>query len=180
MQNLEARFERWKNSPLSWNSKKPTTCWVRFSDSHEVSLGGDSDGTRFQKIADLMLGGLYYPPEVIRFYSPGLSANNPLHKGTRVLQQASLGLGVTVCSMVEIFLSERSENLCAVGYYTTKHHFACGWWKAKLRLIDGELKLQVESLAMPGSLLYWLGLPIARYLQIKARTEAIERFRGIY
>ena len=69
MQSLEDRYARWKDAPLSWSPERPSTCWLKFSDSLEVSLGADPDGTRFRRIADLMSGGLYYPPEVIRFFS---------------------------------------------------------------------------------------------------------------
>jgi hypothetical protein len=170
------RYKIYIDAPVNGNINRPSGP-IFFDDHLATSLGKDPDGSRLQKIADLILSANYYPKDVIEFYIEG----DQLEIGKRVLQIAPLtpwGFP-KVYSMVEISHLEITDNSITVGYYTTENHMAKGWWKAEFSLQKGEIFLTVASLAMPGSIWYWLGLPIARSLQLRARQRAIERFQSI-
>jgi len=99
-----------------------------------------------------------------------------------VLQKAPLfgKLGILyVWSMVEIFVAERTEDHCRIGYVTSAMHHGRGIWRAELAWKEGRLSLRVKSTASPQSWLFWLGLPVARYLQLRARRRAIEEFEKL-
>ncbi len=153
---------------------------VQFNDALTVGLGADPGGEGFRKIADCMLNGNYYPDEIIRFDGRFREEGRELRVGDRVLQRALMPFlfGYRTESVVEISVADRFEYECKIGYYTTKRHFAKGWWQATLILEADELRLVVESQARPQSLIYWLAIPVARYMQLRARKAAILRFRS--
>lgn len=63
-----------------------------------------------------------------------------------------------------------------MGYVTTAHHHGRGIWQACLERKGGVLTIRVRGIACPQSLLFWLGLPVSRYLQKRAWRRAIETF----
>lgn len=71
---------------------------------------------------------------------------------------------------------EDEPSRLKIGYVTTTRHHARGAWSAELRLREGALSIQVQSTASPRSALFWLGLPLARWLQLRARRRALEEF----
>lgn len=170
------RFDRYAASPTTWHptkgGRRPLVAW---DDDHTVDLGADPDGSRFAKISDLMLGGRYYPADVIVFHR---LTDSPMQPGERVLQQTAI-LGIPLWTMVEIFLAEREQEICRIGYVTTARHHGRGIWQAHLIRQDNRLTLRVFSTAGPQSIWFWLGLPIARATQLRARRKAIERFQKV-
>jgi hypothetical protein len=173
---VRRRFDRYATSPTTWDpvtgGRRPAVAW---DDDLTVDLGPDMDGHRFKDIADLMVTGRYYPPDIILFHRP---TDAPLRVGERVLQQAFCR-GLSLWSMVEIFLAERTEDACRIGYVTTAKHHGRGIWQAHLSRGNGRLSLRVFSTAGPQSFWFWIGLPVARYLQLRARRKALERFRSL-
>ena len=173
------RHQLAKEAPLSWHpdkgGKRGLICW---DDDIEVSLGNDPSGERFTQISEKMLGGNYYPADAVVFDGEFRAQNRSLRVGDRVLQRAPVG-PIGFYSAVEIFRIERDFTHCAIGYVTTRRHHGRGIWQAELRRDGDDLKLHVFSTASPNSWLFWLGLPIARHLQLRARRRAIEEFRNI-
>lgn len=174
--NLQKKYHELLPATVNGNINEPTS-WVFFDDDLTTNLGPDPDGTRFQKIAELVRTANYYPKHVVEFYTD----SGELSIGKRVLQIAPLTpLGFPkLYSMVEISDLEITPTSITVGYFTTTKHFAKGWWKAEFKRENNQITLRVRSLALPNSLLYWLGIPFARYLQLRARREAIKRFQSI-
>ena len=82
-------------------------------------------------------------------------------------------------AMTEVFVAERSDSACTLGYVTTEKHFGVGKWQSTVVRERDELKITVKSISAPRSWLFWVGLPIARYLQKRAWRRAIEEFRAI-
>ena len=79
----------------------------------------------------------------------------------------------------EIYVAHRTENRCRVGYVTTQFHFAKGIWSAELDRVNGQLMLTVVGTACPNSWQYWLGMPYARYLQMRSWRRAVQEFRNL-
>lgn len=165
--------------PLTWDPVQgghlPRVHW---HDKKTVDLGSDPDGSRFEKIADLMLSGDYYPREVIQFYGRFRDEKRDLKVGDRVLQRFVF-MGIVLWSAVEIWLAEREAERCAIGYVTTSYHHGRGIWQAHLERVEGRLRLTVQSTSGPQSWLFWLALPIGRAQQLRAREEAIRRFLAL-
>ncbi len=176
---VKERFEDGLSAPLSWSptegGKKSPIC---FEDSLTVDLGPDPTGERFTAIADKILSGNYYPPDAVQFFGLHQDENRPIKPGDRIQQRAPFGpLGFW--SMVEIFMAERTDDTCRIGYVTTEKHHGRGIWSATLMRAAGNLILKVESIANPHSFLFWAGLPFARLLQLRARLRAIQEFRKL-
>ncbi len=153
-----------------------------FEDELVEELGADPNGARFNAIAMKMLNGHYYPKDAVQVFGLFQEEQRLIQSGDRLLQRAPLLPfydGLVAWSMVEIFVAERSETTCSIGYVTTQQHHARGIWRADLVLENGSLKLTVKSTACPRSFLFWLGLPFARFLQLRARRRAVEEFRHI-
>lgn len=155
---------------------------VCFDEEFTYPLGPDPDAVRFSAIADRMLSGRYYPADAVEFFGEFQDRDRTLRVGDRVLQRAPMlpiSSALVAWSMVEIWLAERTEDRCEIGYVTTDHHHGRGIWQACLRRANGELSMTVKGTASPHSLLFWLGLPVARYLQKRAWRRAIETFRAM-
>lgn len=149
---------------------------VQFNDDVTISLGHGPG--LFDRIAEHMMGGHYYPPEIILFEGRFRQEGRDLRKGDRVLQLARLPFlfGYRTKTVTEISVAHKTETSCQIGYYTTSRHFAKGWWQATLTNLDGEISLNVQCQARPQSLVYWLAIPVARYMQQRARKAAMLRF----
>jgi hypothetical protein len=177
---LDSRISDAKSAVNTWHpTKGGKRAWVCFEDSLTSDLGDDIDGACFEALADRMQSGDYYPSDVIEFFGEFRTEKRFLRLGDRIVQRAKLFPKIpslVIFSVAEIFVSERTDEYCHVGYVTTNKHFGRGIWQAKLTRVGSELELCVESTACPGSLAFWLGLPIARYLQLRARRRAIESF----
>ena len=154
---------------------------MRFDDDRTYDLGSDPDGSGFSKVADRMVGGQYYPPDVLTLGRLGDPAK-ALVARERVLQISplfgSLG-GPSLKSSVEFFVVDREDSKCHIGYVTTDFHFGRGIWQAELRRVESRLSLHVWSTAFPHNWLFWAGLPYARWLQLRARRRAVEEFRRL-
>ena len=170
--------ERAESARLTWN---PFTggkrAWVCFDDFKTYDLGEDPAGSRFEEISNRMMSGDYYPPDAVRFGGRFREEERDLKVGDRIVQQAplfgKLG-GPLMPSAAEIYVAEKGTDRCKIGYVTTSIHVGRGIWSAELVRKDGRLQLTVQSTASPGSWLFWLGLPYARYLQLRARSRAVE------
>ena len=175
-------LEKAEQAPLTWDPvKRGKGAWVCFDDTKTYDLGPDPTGTRFQEISDKMLGGRYYPPDAIRAYGKFIGEHRPLRVGDRVLQQAPLfckGGGPLLNSAVEIYLADLTDDRCRLGYVTTAFHYGRGIWNAELVKREGHLWLTVQGTASPNSWMFWLGLPVARWMQLRARRRAVEEFRS--
>lgn len=180
-ESIKARFEKSEKTGLTWDPVKGGKwAFVCFDDDRQYDLGPDPDRHRFEEIAERMTTGRYYPPDAVRFYGRFEEEGRPLRAGDRILQQAPL-FGFLYCwSMAELFVVERTADRCHIGYVTTAAHHGRGIWQADLRWSEGRLTLRVTSTASPHSWLFWLGLPVARYLQLRARRRAVEVFRSIH
>lgn len=172
-----------ESAPLAWN---PITggkrAWVCFEDDKTFDLGPDPSGERFQEITGRILSGNYYPPDAVQFWGRFTEENRTLQKGDRILQAAPLFCkrgGPLMYSSAEIYVADLTSSTCKIGYVTTKLHFGRGIWTAELTRKDNQLNLRVWSTASPNRFLFWLGLPYARYLQLRARSRAVQEFRKI-
>jgi Domain of unknown function (DUF1990) len=167
------RYDRWKSAPLTWDpvegGKLPLVHW---RDHKVADLGADPDGVRFERIAGEMKAGKYYPTDLIAFHGRYQDENRDLIVGDRILQEFFF-VGVTLWSMVEIWIAEKTDDSCHIGYVTTRHHHGRGIWEAKLTRADGRLTLEVKSVSGPQSWLFWIGLPVARAVQLHARALGI-------
>lgn len=171
--------EKAERFPLTWDpvrgGRLPLIHWEDFRD---VDLGPDPTGERFAQMADLMMRGEYYPPEVVRFMGRFRDEGRDLRVGDRVLQRFPF-IGIVLWSGVEIWLARRQADACEIGYVTTRYHHGRGIWQAKLERKDGALRLVVKAKLGPQSWLFWLGLPVARAVQAGTREAAIRRFEGM-
>lgn len=181
--HIERRFRDGLKAPLSWHrTEGGKRSFVCFEDELVEDLGPDADGSRFNMIAERMLSGRYYPGDAVQFYGLFQDENRHLRPGDRIQQRAPIlpfWDGLVAWSMAELFVAEKTGSKCSIGYVTTQKHHARGIWRADLVLADGQLTLTVKSTAFPNSFLYWLGIPVARYLQLRARRRAIEEFRRV-
>lgn len=180
---VERRYRRGLRAQLSWHPEKGgKRVWVCFDDRIVEDLGEDPGGSRFRAIAERLLSGQYYPPDAIEFFGEYAEREGRLRVGDRILQRATLTPfwpALAVWSMVEIWVADCDDDHCHIGYVTTAQHHGRGVWQAELTREDGRLKLRVESTACPNSWLFWLGLPLARGLQLRARRRAIEELRKL-
>lgn len=188
---LKAKLRLAEEAPLNWPLPDEHVSvlpepdglpWLVFRDEAVYELGSDSTGARFAAIADRMLGGRYYPPDAVSVYGRFVEESRPIRRGDRLAQYAPLlgkWGGPVAWSSVEIFAACREAGECQLGYVTTKLHHGRGIWLAELSLQEQRLSLRVRSIACPHSWLFWLGLPVARYLQVRARRRAVEVFRSI-
>jgi hypothetical protein len=175
--------ERAESAEVTWDSiAGGRRAWVCFDDDKTYDLGPDPDGSRFEAISTRMMSGDYYPPDAVRFSGRYRREGRALQPGDRVVQEAPLfgrlG-GPLMPSGAEIYVAEREEDRCRIGYLTTSIHFGRGIWTAELKETRGRLNLRVWSIASPRSWLYWVGLPYARVLQLRARRRAVEVFREV-
>lgn len=180
---IRERFEAYKDAPLTWHpttgGRRPLITW---NDSMAKKLGPDPDGHRFAAISARMLGGHYYPPDSIEFFGPWMELGRDIRVGDRILQGARLlpfSRWPVLWAMTEVFAAEKTDEVCTLGYVTTQRHFGRGTWQATLERKDGALELTVRSLSGPQSWLFWVGLPVARYLQLRAWRRAFEEFAKI-
>ena len=167
-----------ESAGLSW---QPATggrrTWLVFEDEKTFDLGSDADGTRIRRIGQSMLTGNHYPPDAVRVFGRFVLEGREIRVGDRLVQEAPLFCklgGPLLPSAVEIIDAFASEDECRLAYVTTDFHFGRGIWRAVLIRQNGRLSLHVKSTSMPGSWLFWLGLPVARYLQLRARRRAAE------
>ncbi|MBS1722961.1 MAG: DUF1990 family protein [Armatimonadetes bacterium] len=178
---LQEHIDHAKRAKPTWNPETGgTRAWVCFEDHVVEDVGPDPDGSVFAALADRMMRGDYYPPDVIIFFGEFRSDGRDMRPGDRVVQQARLISFLywpILWSVAEIYVAERTADTCTTGYVTTDQHFGRGIWRAVLSRKDGRLTLDVKSTASPGSFWFWVGLPVARYLQLRARRRAIEDFR---
>jgi uncharacterized protein (UPF0548 family) len=126
-----------------------------------------------------MMSGHYYPPDVIECFGPWMDEGRDIRAGDRMLQRARLlpfSRWPGLWSMTEIYVAERTATTSTLGYVTTRRHFGRGIWKAELKREGGELTITVEGFSGPASWQFWLGLPVARYLQRRAWRRAIQEF----
>ena len=177
---VKARFEDGLNAPLSWSpTEGGRRAFVCFEDHLVEDLGPDLDGSRFIEISERMMAGDYYPPDAVQFYGLYQDEKRNVQVGERIQQRAPIFAGLYAWSMVEIYIADLREDYCQIGYVTTQKHHGRGIWTAILNRVDGKLELTVASTASPHSFLFWVGLPIARYLQLRARRRAIEEFKKL-
>ena len=181
--SLRRKFDERKAAPVTWDpAKGGKRALICFDDELTADLGPDHNGHRFKKISERMLKGHYYPPDAIQYFCEAHEHNRLLQPGDRVLQRAPIlpflpSLGVW--SMVEIFVANGTEDECRLGYVTTAKHHGRGIWQSVLRRQDGKLSMTVTSTTSPNSWLFWIGLPLARFLQLRARRRAIEEFKKV-
>lgn len=176
---IEKRFEKYQSAPLAWNPDKGgKEAFICFKDSLTTGIGPDENG-RFERIAEEMLSGCYYPADAVTFYGRFRDDHRHMKAGDRVLQRAPIFFGHNVWSMVEIYVAEKTDQYCRIGYVTTTKHHGRGIWTATLTREGGELKLLVESVASPNSFLFWIGLPYARFTQLRARRRGIENLASL-
>lgn len=152
--------------------------WVCFDDHIEVEVGSD-DGDSFEQIGERMMSGDYYPVDAVQFFGDFREERRVLRAGDRVIQRASLPLRAGLWSEAEVFVAERDSEHCRIGYVTTDKHFGRGIWQAELRRRQGRLLLCIVSTVSPGSWPFWVGLPLARFLQLRARRRGIEECRRV-
>ncbi len=177
---IKARYEDGLSAPLSWSpTEGGRRAFVCFEDLLVEDLGPDSDGSRFIAISKRMMAGDYYPPDAVQFYGLYQDEIRNVQVGERIQQRAPIFAGLYAWSMVEIYIADICKDHCKIGYVTTQKHHGRGIWTATLNRVDGKLKLTVASTANPHSFLFWVGLPIARYLQLRARRRAIEEFKKL-
>lgn len=178
---VRRRFDWWKKAPLSWSpTEGGKRSWVTFEDDVVDDLGPDPDGARFEQIVEKMRKGNHYPPDAVQFIGEFRDDERYLKVGDRVLQRARVFPfwdGLAVWSMVEIFEAEREGETFRLGYVTTRRHHARGIWRGELRWEHGRLYLHVRLTACPQSVWFWVGLPWARWLQVRARLRAAEEYR---
>jgi hypothetical protein len=180
----EARLQgEAESASLTWDPiKGGKRAWICFDDFKIYDLGPDPTGSRFELISKRMMSGNYYPPDAVRFSGRFRSEKRDLQVGDRIVQQAplfgKLG-GPLMASSAEIYIAELDPDRCEIGYVTSSTHFARGIWSALLERNEGVLKLKVQSTASPNSWQFWLGLPYARFLQVRARHRAVEEFRKV-
>lgn len=179
---LRRRFDSMKSAPLTWDPVKGgKRSWLCFEDSLTEDVGPDSD-EGYEAIATRMLDGRYYPADTIQYYCEAIDQGRLLSAGDRVLQRALILPFLPAAglwSMVEIFVAERSDDRCHLGYVTTAKHHGRGIWQAELTRNGTRLSLKVRSTTSPQSWLFWIGLPLARYLQLRARRRAVEEFQNL-
>ena len=177
---IKVRFEDGLKAPLSWSptegGRRSIIC---FEDHLIEDLGADESGSRFTAIAIKMMSGNYYPPDAVEFFGSFQDEKRNIKVGERIQQRAPIFAGLYAWSMVEIYVAEHNDDYCQIGYVTTKKHHGRGIWTATLTRRDGNLSIVVESIASPHSFLFWAGLPLARFLQLRARRRAIEEFRKL-
>jgi|SRR5579862_7034966 len=180
---IRERYERYRSADLTWDpvkgGRRPLICWV---DSSFSFLGEDLDGSGFVEVSGRMLGGRYYPPDAIDFFGPWEDEGRELKVGDRILQRARLfpfSNWPVLWAMTEVFVAERTSTTCHIGYVTTRRHFGRGLWQARLSRTEEGLELEVESISGPQSWLFWVGLPLGRYLQQRAWRRAILEFARI-
>lgn len=176
---VKKRFERYSLSETTWDpvhgGVRPLVSW---DDDATYDLGSDPSGEIFTMIADRMMSGTYYPADAVTFFGKWLDEARAMRAGDRVLQLAQIG-PIRLWSMAQLYIADRADDTCQIGYVTTTRHFGRGIWTAKLTRAGTKLSLHVKSTAGPGSLLFWFGLPVARYYQLRARRRAIEEFKRI-
>lgn len=170
-------FEKWEHAPLSWQPDNLGRVGpVSWNDHLHEELGFDPDGFLFCALADRVMHGRYYPPDVIEFFGRWQDEGRKIRKGERILQIAHLPLGIRLPVMTEIYIAVDKEDYCEIGYVTTKHHFGKGRWHLVAQRQDGRVTIDVDANSGPGSFWFWVGLPIARWFQMKAWRKAIESY----
>ncbi len=173
----QRKWSKVVSATLTWHPVYGgTRSLVWWQDDLTVELGDDRTGTAFAEISQLAISGNYYPPSVIQFDGTFRSEGRNLRVGDRVLQTLQLG-PLPLWSGVEIFLARCENDECEIGYVTTSAHHGRGIWQARIFCEDGKVMLNVKSKAGPQSWAFWLGLPLARFLQKRARRLAVERFQ---
>ncbi len=187
-----------ENMTTTWHPEAGgKRAWLVFEDDKTYDVGPNT-GDRFEEVCNRILGGNYYPNDAIVVDGDFRKEGRLVRKGDKIFQSAPLfgrfG-GPKLKSVVEVFLAERSKattsfaeelnrgkkpvpRYCHFGYVTTKKHHGRGIWQARLETTNSRLNLRVWSTSMPNSIWFWLGLPIARCLQLRARRRAIEEFRN--
>lgn len=177
---IRRRFEKYREAPVPWrlgeSNRRPLICWV---DERRKMLSKAQDAKAFAAVADRMLDGRYYPPDAIDFFGLWMDEDRPIRVGDRILQRARLlpfAAWPVLWAMTEVFTAERTNSTCTLGYVTTRRHFGRGEWRAKLTQTPEGLELEVNSTSGPYSWLFWLAMPIARTLQLRAWRRAFEEF----
>lgn len=174
---IRRRFNAWKTAPRSWEpGQGGKVALLSWNDSLTKDLGEDSDGSRLQELGTKLLNGHYYPDDVIEFFGEWQDEGRLMRAGDKILQRAHLAFGIKLWAMVEVFVAEMSDDVCRLGYVTTQKHFGKGQWEIVIRRNGSRLRLEVSAISGPGSFLFWIGLPIARYYQMRAWRKALSSF----
>lgn len=166
------RLEKAKTATPTWDpAAGGKLSWIRFVDTKTVLLPNPN---RFEAICDEILNGRYYPADAVEFFADEL----PLRPGTRIVQRAPF-LFLRLWSVAEIFIADQSAQELKFGYVTTNQHHGRGIWQIILTKQQDNIRLKIDSTVTPGSLLFWLGLPVARFLQLRARRRGIENLKRL-
>jgi uncharacterized protein DUF1990 len=169
-------LEAAEGAKTTWNRERGgAKTWVWFEDLKIVDLGPDSEEA-FEAISGQMVTGHYYPPDAVIFFGRHQMEGRDMRPGDTILQTARVVPFLpwpTLHSVARIDICDRLADSCTIGYVTTDKHLGKGVWKATLRREDGRLTLTVESSSGPGSFWFWIGLPYARFLQLRARRRGI-------
>jgi hypothetical protein len=181
---VRQRYEAYHVAPVTWAAGRADSPGkVIWNDHRSEDLGEDLDGGRFTLIAQQMMNGRYYPPDAIEFFGPWIDEKRELRVGDRILQRARLlpfAPYPALWAMTEVYVAEWTPLSCTLGYVTTARHFGRGIWTAKLAHSPrSHLILTIEAQTAPQSWLFWVGMPVARWLQKRAWGRAVEVFRDL-
>lgn len=177
------KIERAESAELSWHPEHGgRKSWLVFEDDKIFDLGPDPQGKRLDEVMDRTLHGRYYPADAVEVFGRFALEGREIRVGDRLVQKARLfgrWGGPLFSASVEVYVSQKAEDRFSFGYVTTRLHHGRGVWRADFSLVDGNLRLCVRSTSMPSSFWFWIGLPVARYLQLRARRRAVEEFRRV-
>jgi len=167
--------EYWKRKPLNVDLARGKS---GTHDQYSIALPLDSHDRSFDRAVSALFRYQVFPPERMRAHvcAPG----GGIVMGATIIQHVLLGpiameMGVRVVDVVDHASAIRQA---AFTYATLEGHSERGLATFSVREHpDGPATFDIESWSTPGTLLAWIGRPVARWAQRSFTREALLHFR---
>lgn len=147
--------------------------------SHDM---GEDAGDRFDMLAASLLRYRFYPRTVMVWTSDFAVEEREARVGDRI----GMALAIPVFpklpplffpATTEVAFARRDADVAEFGYVATRAHYGRGLWRATLERSGGRIRLRIRSRISPRAFAAILGLPVYRFLQLRARRLGVENFK---
>ena len=126
----------------------------------------------FGRLRERLLAYDIYPRSALLY---AITPFGRLASGSTIVQRLQLGL-VAIEGGVRVVYVWDSETRSGFAYVTLEGHPDCGveWFGVGLDA-DGRVRIEIQARSRPGQLLTWIGLPVARAVQVVLTRAALRR-----
>lgn len=137
-----------------------------------VPRPGEDPRTTFARIREMLMAYDIYPRSALLF---GIHPSGQLEHGSVIVQRLQFGAGAIEAG-VRVMRVWDSDVAAGFAYVTLQGHPELGTeYFGVQRQPDGRVRVGIEARSRPGQALTWLGLPVARAVQVGVSRAAVRR-----